>query len=162
MEEAESQPVGTIQRMLDVGVWRYGLLLAGEVCTTRRSSSGMIQMIRSLVVSVIALSADFSFMVVLKEGLHVHYLLASAAGFTLGVVVNYLISVGWVFADRKLTSKHAEFTIFVGICLAGLLLNLGIIASLVEFVGLDYRISKAVSTVVVFFWNFIARKRILY
>lgn len=67
-----------------------------------------------------------------------------------------------MFAKRKLANRHAEFAIFTIICAVGLGLNLIIIAGLVQLVHFDYRWAKAVSTVIVFFWNFLARKKILY
>lgn len=121
-----------------------------------------VQFIRSLVVSVIALCFDFGSLVILKEKFGVQYLLAAAIGFCIGVVVNYVLSVVWVFANRKFTNKHAEFTIFFVICAVGLALNLGIIAALVQIMRMDYRLAKAIATVVVFFWNFVARKKVLY
>jgi len=101
-------------------------------------------------------------LVFFKEILGIHYLIAAAMSFGLGVVVNYTLSVRWVFAHRKLKNRKAEFMIFLIITTAGLGLNLVIIAGLVQIYGIDYRIAKVVSTIIVFFWNFIARKRILY
>jgi putative flippase GtrA len=132
-----------------------------ECCELKPSRKSSVQLVRSLAVSVIALIVDFSTLVFLKEAGNMHYLLAAALGFSLGVVVNYILSVKWVFANRKFASKHAEFTIFVVICAIGLALNLLIIWGLVQLT-LDYRVAKAISTVIVFFWNFVARKKILY
>jgi putative flippase GtrA len=136
------------------------LLIASARLTPTHDTS--VQFIRSLVVSVIALIFDFGMLVILKEKFGVQYLLAATISFCIGVVVNYVLSVKWVFANRKFTNKHAEFTIFFVICAIGLALNLLIIAALVQLMRLDYRLAKAVATVVVFFWNFIARKKILY
>jgi putative flippase GtrA len=136
------------------------LLIASARLTPTHDTS--VQFIRSLVVSVIALIFDFGTLVILKEKFGVQYLLAATISFCIGVVVNYVLSVKWVFANRKFTNKHAEFTIFFVICAVGLALNLLIIAALVQLMRLDYRLAKAVATVVVFFWNFIARKKILY
>jgi putative flippase GtrA len=133
-----------------------------ESARLKPSHNTLVQLVRSLVVSVIALIVDFSTLVILKEVFGVHYIWAAAIGFSFGVVVNYLLSVWWVFAERKLSSKKAEFTIFAVICTVGLILNLVIISGLVEWGHLDYRIAKAISTIVVFFWNFIGRKKILY
>lgn len=121
-----------------------------------------VQIIRSLVVSVIALIVDFSMLVFFKEVLGVNYLIAATMSFGLGVVVNYTLSVRWVFAHRKLKNRKTEFIIFLIITIAGLGLNLAIIAGLVQIYSVDYRIAKVVSTIIVFFWNFIARKKILY
>jgi putative flippase GtrA len=121
-----------------------------------------VQLTRSLIVSAIALVVDFSALIILKQEFGINYLLAAAISFSLGVLVNYSLSVKWVFAYRQLSSKTHEFIIFVVITALGLLFNLLIIAGMVELLKADYRVGKLVSTVVVFFWNFLARKKILY
>jgi len=133
-----------------------------ECCTLTPSKKASVQFVRSLVVSVIALIADFGMLVLLKESLGVHYLIAAVLGFCCGILVNYTLSVKWVFAHRKLANRHAEATIFFVICAFGLLFNTLIMAGMVQLASIDYRFAKGVSTVVVFFWNFIARKKILY
>ncbi len=133
-----------------------------EIVKLKPSHNTMVQLIRSLVVSVVALVVDFGTLVIMKEKLGINYLVAATISFTLGVLVNYALSVWWVFADRQLASKKAEFTIFFIICAIGLALNLAIIAGMVQWMHVDYRIAKIVSTIVVFFWNFIGRKKILY
>jgi putative flippase GtrA len=115
-----------------------------------------------MVVSVIAVIVNFGGSYILKEKLGVYYLLSAAGSFFMGVLVNYYLSVKWVFATRKLTSKHAEFLIFVVITGVGLLFNLLIIAGMVELVKVGYWIALVVATIIVFFWNFLARKKVLY
>lgn len=121
-----------------------------------------MQLIRSLIVSVVALFFDFGLLIVFKQVFGINYLVAATMSFLVGVVVNYALSVLWVFANHKLSSRHAEMFLFLLINIIGLGLNLAIIAILVERFSVDYRIGKVVSTVVVFFWNFIIRKKLLY
>ena len=98
----------------------------------------------------------------MKEKLGIYYLLSAAGSFFMGVLVNYYLSVKWVFATRKLASRRAEFLIFVVITGVGLLFNLLIIAGMVELVKVGYWIALVVATIIVFFWNFLARKKVLY
>ncbi len=133
-----------------------------ECCRLKPSHNTLVQLIRSLVVSVIALVVDFGLLLIFKEVFGIHYLVAAALSFSCGVIVNYYLSIWWVFADRKLSSARKEFIIFVVITTLGLAFNLAIIAGMVNIGKVDYRVGKAVSTVIVFFWNFIARKKILY
>jgi putative flippase GtrA len=121
-----------------------------------------VQFIRSAVVSVIAVVVNFGGSYIFKEKLGWYYLLSATLSFFLGVLVNYYLSVKWVFAHRQLQSKHAEFFIFVVITTVGLLFNLLIIAGMVEVVKADYWTALVVATVIVFFWNFLARKKVLY
>jgi putative flippase GtrA len=108
-----------------------------------------VQFIRSAVVSVIAVVVNFGGSYIFKEKLGWYYLLSATLSFFLGVLVNYYLSVKWVFAHRQLQSKHAEFFIFVVITTVGL-------------VKTDYWTALVVATVIVFFWNFLARKKVLY
>lgn len=141
---------------------RYGLGVARDSWGFKPSQRYTVQLVRSLAVSVISLIFDFSTLVACKELVGINYLVAAAIGFIVGVIVNYLLSIVWVFPDHKLSSRHAEFVIFVIICAIGLGLNLAIIAGMVQGLSVDYRLAKLVSTIVVFFWNFFARKKILY
>jgi putative flippase GtrA len=139
-----------------------GLSLLAESIEFSPTHDVGVQVIRSLVVSVIALFFDFSTLVILKELGGINYLLAAALSFCLGVVINYFLSVTWVFAHRKFSKRHTEFLIFLAINVMGLILNLIIISGMVQWMSVDYRVAKLVATIIVFFWNFIARKRILY
>lgn len=141
---------------------RWSWQLVREASGLKPSHKYSVQLIRSMVVSVIALIADFGALLILKENFGINYLLAAALSFSLGVVVNYILSVKWVFANRRLSSFHKEFVIFVIICIVGLVLNLVIIALAVTKLKLDYRFAKAISAILVFFWNFLARKKVLY
>ena len=90
-----------------------------------------VQFMRYIVVGGLATVADFGVLVVLTSGLGVHYLISNAAGFVAGLTVNYVLSVLWVFASRKLKSRIAEFTIFavvgvVGLGLSQLVMYLGV------------------------------------
>lgn len=90
------------------------------------------------------------------------YLWSAAIAFILGLVTNYLISISWVFQHSGKMNVLQEFTFFAIIGVIGLGLN-----ELIMYVGTDmmhlhYMISKLISTAIVFFWNFFARKFILF
>ena len=141
---------------------RLNATVVSQVISLTPSPNHYIEFLRSIVVSIIALLADFGILVALKEGAHANYLVAATISFSIGVVVNYILSVRWAFNNRKLTSKHIEFLVFVVICAVGLAFNLLIIAGGVNYFHLDYRLAKGISTIIVFFWNFLARKKFLY
>lgn len=93
-------------------------------------------------------------------------LLSNAAGFLLGLIVNFLISTVWVFGESKVKSKAAEFLGFAAIGLVGLLITL-LVTKLFEVTLGDQTklfqiFAKVVSTAISFFWNFFARKYLLY
>ena len=76
--------------------------------------------------------------------------------------MNYLLSKAWVFKASKFRSRSAEFSLFAGIGIVGLVLNDVILWALTSHLGIYYVLSKLVATAVVFFWNFGARKILVF
>lgn len=131
-------------------------VLRGEADNT------LVQLFRYVWVGGFAFIVDYGSLYILKEYVGFNYLLSAAIAFILGLAVNYLLSTLWVFPDSRLSNKMAEFTVFASIGLVGLLLNEVIMYLCCEVLNIHYMISKLCSTGIVFFWNFFARKIILF
>lgn len=127
-----------------------------------KSDKTFIQLFRYGFVGGIAYCVDFGFLFFLTEVIKIHYLISAAIAFILGLITNYALSILWVFPKRTLADKRMEFLIFSIIGLIGLGLNEVIIWSFTELIHFHYLISKIFSTIVVFFWNFLARKKVLF
>lgn len=122
-----------------------------------KSSSTHAQLIRYFVVALIGLFVDFATIIFAKEIFNFHYLFAACCGFLLGLVVTYTLSNRFVFGIPKGSRKKA-FLLFGLIGLVGLgILSLSMFL-MTGLVGIDYIIAKALATIVVFAWNFIARR----
>ena len=128
----------------------------------KKSDKTHLQLFKYGIVGGIAYSVDFGSLFFLTEVIKIHYLISAAIAFTLGLITNYTLSIFWVFPKRALTNKKIEFIIFSIIGLIGLGLNEVIIWFFTESAHFHYLISKIFSTVVVFFWNFFARKKLLF
>lgn len=126
------------------------------------SDNVWIQLFRYFFVGGTAFVVDFGLLWMLTEWCGLHYLLSAALSFAAGLTVNYVLSVWWVFNAHVLRSRTAEFVAFLLIGLAGLGMNEAIIWCATELLGRHYLASKVISTAVVFFWNFIARKYLLF
>lgn len=126
-----------------------------------KTENSLVQFIRYGFVSGAALVVDFGGMVLLKEAFHVNYLVAATISFTLGLIVNYLLSLIWVFEKSKY-SRGKEFSIFAAIGVCGLVINDIVIWLLTSKFGIFYVLSKLVATVLTFLWNFSARKFLLF
>ena len=122
----------------------------------------LIQLFRYGFVGGAAFLVDYSVLVLLTEVFGMHYLLSATISFILGLITNYLLSVVWVFNNRTLGNRWAEFTVFAIIGVIGLGLNALIMYVCTDKMGIHYMISKIISTVIVFFWNFFARKIVLF
>lgn len=117
----------------------------------------ILQIIKFGVVGVIAAVVDFGGLVLLKELLGVEVLIASAISFCASVVVNYLLSMAFVFKSKK-QNKVKEFLIFLLLSLGGLGLNQLILWIGVRFASVYYLFAKLFATVIVPVYNFITRK----
>ncbi len=129
------------------------------------------QIIRFGFVGILSFFVDFGVYNVLCNLLGVHYLVAGGVGFVVSVIVNYLLSMKFVFEGRDDISKTREFITFVFLSVIGLGGN-----ELVLFISIDgiyyhwtwlsswlaigwaNAIAKLGATAIVMIYNFITRK----
>lgn len=127
-----------------------------------KTHNSYVQFFRYGFVSVIALVFDFGGLILLKQVAHINYLLAATISFLAGLVVNYLLSALWVFHSSKILNKKSEIVLFSAIGLVGLGLTDLILWVLTSKFKIYYILSKAIATVIVYFWNFGARKKYIF
>lgn len=104
---------------------------------------------------------DYGIMVALTELCHVPYLISSGISFTVSVVVNYMLSMRFVFQGNKDRSKVEELTIFIVLSVIGLGLNQLIMWLATDVLGIFYMLSKIGATAIVMVYNFVTRKAYL-
>ena len=126
------------------------------------TDSLLIQLFRYGFVGGAAFVVDYGVLVLLTEVFGMHYLLSATISFILGLITNYLLSISWVFNKRTMGNRWAEFVVFAVIGVIGLGLNALIMYLCTDKMGIHYMLSKIISTVIVFFWNFFARKFLLF
>ncbi len=136
--------------------------------------NALVEFFRSLVVGGIAFIVDAGLLIILKEFAGMTAFWASIVSFIFGLVVNYVLSVFWVFRQSNVSNPLVRFAIFTACALVGMALNSFIIwlfdvpfARHLIFGTLInpkryYIIGKIVATVVVFIWNFLSRKLLLF
>ena len=113
------------------------------------------------IVGVICTIIDYGIMVFLVEVLSIPYLYSCAISFSVSVIVNYLLSMKYVFSSREDLSKEKEFVIFVALSIAGLLLTELFMWMMVDKLSIHYMFSKIVVTGIVMVFNFVTRKAFL-
>lgn len=120
-----------------------------------------LQLIKFGIVGGISTLLDYGLMLLFAEVFDIFYLLSSTLSYSISLVFNYVASMRYVFRGREDMNKLKEFLIFTVLCLMGLGINQLVLWLIVEYAGIDYRISKIGATAVVMIWNFVTRKLFL-
>ena len=145
------------------------------------TSNTFIQFFRSLFVGGIATVVDMLICILVREAFHLPEPVAAIFGFVIGCAVNYIICSLWVFAKAKVKNRKVDF---LGFTIIGVI-GLGLTQLIIEPFAVDgmfgtgafvrweifggiipadkyYIVGKIIAVVVVYMWNFFARKLILY
>jgi putative flippase GtrA len=121
-----------------------------------------LQFLQYVVVGGIAFVVDFTTLFVLTELAGLHYLVSASCGFTLGLAVNYVLCIRWIFDFRSVEKASHEFALFSLIGLIGLLLNNALLYVQTEFIGLHYLTAKLIAAAIILLFNFSLRRYLLF
>ncbi|MCR4435936.1 MAG: GtrA family protein [Clostridiales bacterium] len=137
-------------------------------------SSGNVlgQFVRSVVVGGIASFVDIGIYSLGVIALGIHHRISNILSFISGLIVNYRLSREWVF-NQKVHHVKKDFLLFSAIGVIGLLISDILLFILVDrrvlyFIlpfsdsGLVKSAAKIITVVLVFFWNFFARKKMIF
>jgi len=127
-----------------------------------KTDNSLIQFIRYLFVGGISFIADFSVLFVLHDKIGVPLIPASIFAFLTGLTINYFLCLIWVFNQRTYNKKRKELALFFVIGLIALALNTMLIQFFSEVMNIHYLIGKVLTTALVFIWNFLSRKLMLF
>ena len=136
-----------------------------ELITKHKSL--IMEMLRFALVGGTAFLLDFSVMYVFQEYVFrgEHVFIAVFLGYTVGLIYNFLLSSGYVFKNgfQKIKGKEiSSFVIFTIIGLVGLLLTDILMFIFINILAIKYTVAKKISAGIVMFWNYLARKIIIY
>ena len=134
----------------------------------------MEQILKFGVVGFVCFLIDFGITTGFTNFFGVHYLISKFLGFVISAVVNYILSIKFVFTKKKEMDKKKEFTVFIILSAFGLLINEVEMSEcldgndvnngdLPEAVTREMRVSLSsiVATGIVMVYNFISRKLFL-
>lgn len=114
----------------------------------------MLKFVGFVGVGAIATGIQYLILIVLKELAGVPPVYASATGYAISSVVNYLMKYHWVFAsDRR--HRHAAPR-YATVSAIGLSLNTGLMYLGTQVLGLYYLLAQVLTTGLVLLWNFFA------
>ena len=120
-----------------------------------------VQAIRYALAAFGGFAADYGTLLLLKEQAGLHYLVAVPLAFLVGLAVNYFIGVLFVFRRGALPLKK-ELALFLAISLLALAVTEGSMYLFTDLIRVDYRISRVLSGVLTYLFNFFSRRILLY
>ena len=135
---------------------KFRALLAQPTANT------VTQLFRYIITGASSFLLDFLLLFILETA-GMHYLPAAACSFTAGTVCNFLLTKFFAFkAVNATVGPAAEVLVFCAISVEGLLLTELLMFFFTSHLQLYFMLSKLISSILVFFWNFLGRKFILY
>ena len=107
------------------------------------------------------MAVEYLFLGYFLKALSMDYLLATTIAFIISIVVNYILSMKYVFSHKEDMSRKREFTIFAVLSAIGLGLN-----DLYMFIGVSLlnvgtMAMKLISTFFVTWYNYFSRRKFL-
>lgn len=125
----------------------------------KKTKNTALQFFRYLFVGGIAAVVNIGALYIFTDFMGLHYIISSILGFILGLIVNYALSKKFVFSTEKVKSKKKEFATYGIIGIIGLAIDTIFMYLLTSICGVYYVLSKIISTIITFIWNFTARKK---
>jgi putative flippase GtrA len=120
------------------------------------------EFMRFVIAGAIATAFDFAVLVMLTRVAEWNYLAANACSFMAGNVVSYLICTQWVFNERALRSRAAEFAIFAVVGIGALGISQLCMWMMVGVFAFHYLIAKTASVGCTVFFNFFIKRFLLF
>ena len=94
--------------------------------------------------------------------LHIQYLLATTLAFVFSTFANWLFGRLLVFRGKQNQSLLKEIASIYLTSIGGLILNLLIMYVMVDFLSMGEMVAKITATVLVFSYNYLIRKKLIY
>lgn len=116
------------------------------------------QFFKFAIVGIVSFALDYVILFVMTDVFKVYYLLSSFISLSVSLLVNYWLSMKFVFQCKEEMSKHRKFSVFLLLSVIGIVLTQYIMENLVERFHVYYMLAKVIATMVVTMWNFVSRK----
>lgn len=124
---------------------------------------------KTLKYSAISLSGeiiDFSFLILFTEIFNIYYLFSAIGSYLLALLNNFFLNLKFTFKykPRNIPDLLGSFLNYLLVSVFGIILNLTILFTFVEFLKVNYIIAKLVSSLIIFMLlytghNFVIGKR---
>ena len=106
---------------------------------------------------------DMSLFYLFNEIYRLDLIKSVMAAFSIATIVNYILCIEIIFKTaRKLKNKIQEIAAILTVSLLGMCFNIALIYVMVEVFGIDGMTSKIIAIIMVFTWNYMARRKIVF
>jgi len=105
---------------------------------------------------------DITLFAIFAKWLGFDYLVVATFSFLLATLVNYVLSIRFVFESGVRFDRYRETTLVYVVSGVGYLVNQAVLYTCVELFGIELMLSKVSATAVVFFWNFGMRSQLIF
>lgn len=117
---------------------------------------------RYFVVGGVAACVDIGLFMLLARGMGLPYQPVGAGTFVLATLVNYVLSVRFVFVSGSRFGRKSEIALVYVVSAVGLGINALMLWAGVELAHASLFLSKIAATGTVFFWNYFARRHLVF
>lgn len=121
----------------------------------------LLKLLKFVAVGCSGLILDFGITWLLKEKLGIQKYIANATGFYIAASSNYLLNRIWTFGSTNPAIAY-EYTLFIGISVAGLAINSLVLWFFTSRVRLNFYVAKLIATLVTTAWNFTANLLLVF
>ena len=121
-----------------------------------------MRLLKYFFVGTAAAAIDIGLFIIFASYLGWAWLPVSIVTFCLATLVNYFLSIKFVFESG---SRHKKCIEIIGVFMVSglaLVMNQVVLYLLIELLGWHLIISKISATITVFFWNYLGRSRIIF
>jgi len=132
------------------------------VSSSTTYSAELKRVARYFFVGGVAACVDIGLFMLGAQVMGLPYLRVGAVSFILATLVNYFLSIRLVFVSGARFAKRWEIVLVFVVSAVGLALNQAILAAAVERAGTSLIFGKLAATATVFFWNYFARRLLVF
>ena len=114
------------------------------------------QFLRFALVGVLATLTTYAVLIVGVEGLHLDAVMASVAGYGLGVIVNYSLNYRFTFNSEQ--HHHVVLPKFLIVAGSGMIINASVMYAGIKWIGIHYVLAQLVAVMIVFTLSYAANR----
>lgn len=103
---------------------------------------------RYLIAGGIAFLINIVVLYALTDILHIYYMISTVGAFLVAFGVSFVLQKFWTFRDHSRDQLHVQLPLYLGMQVANLALNAGLMYALVEFLHIWYILSQTIITTV--------------